>query len=81
MFDPDRMTDTPEEADGIIRLSGIQKGSDVLDLCCGEGRHDLEFARRGYNVTGVDITRPYIAEAVRLSSELGLDAEFLEQAH
>ena len=32
----------------------------MLDLACGFGRHSLEFARRGYDVTGIDITPAYI---------------------
>src|SRR5439155_2599682 len=26
----------------------------ALDVCCGEGRHAIPLARRGYDVTGVD---------------------------
>ena len=32
----------------------------MLDFACGFGRHSLEFARRGYDVTGIDITPAYI---------------------
>lgn len=32
----------------------------MLDFSCGFGRHSLEFARRGYDVTGIDITLAYI---------------------
>ena len=32
----------------------------MLDLACGFGRHSLEFAKRGYDVTGIDITPVYI---------------------
>ncbi len=28
----------------------------VVDLCCGAGRHALEMARRGWRVTGIDIS-------------------------
>jgi len=30
------------------------KSADIADLCCGDGRHALELARRGYNVMAVD---------------------------
>ena len=32
----------------------------MLDFACGFGRHSLEFAKRGYDVTGIDITPAYI---------------------
>ena len=40
-----------------LEMKGHEK---VRDLACGFGRHWLELARRGYDVTGVDITRVYI---------------------
>ena len=40
-----------------LEMKGHEK---VRDLACGFGCHWLEFARRGYDVTGADITRVYI---------------------
>ncbi len=79
MFDPDRMADTEEEADGIAVLAGLKSGSRILDLCCGEGRHDLVFAERGYSVTGVDITKPYLKRARAAADKAGLEVEYVEQ--
>ena len=79
MFDPDRMEDTPLEVDGMISLAEVREGSAVLDLCCGEGRHAFEFARRGYRVTGVDITEPYLRQAEKTRKESGLEVRFLKQ--
>lgn len=46
---------TSREVDDLIRATGIAPGKHVLDLCCGQGRHLLELAQRGFdNVTGVD---------------------------
>lgn len=79
MFDPDRMEDTGLEVTGIAELAGLKSGDAVLDLCCGEGRHSLEFARRGYKVTGVDITDPYLNQAVKSAKAEALDIRFLKQ--
>lgn len=46
----------------IVALSGVGDGC-VLDLCCGVGRHAVEFARRGFAVTGVDRSRYLLARA------------------
>ena len=37
------------------------KNGKCLDLACGNGRHSVLFARKGYNVTGLDLS-PYLIE-------------------
>jgi SAM-dependent methyltransferase len=37
----------------------------VLDLGCGTGRHSVELARRGYEVTGVDLSEAMLERARR----------------
>lgn len=78
MFNPRRMAATPDEVDGLARMLELQRGSTVLDLCCGFGRHSLEFARRGMRVTGVDRTAPYLAQARATAAEESLDVEFVQ---
>ena len=46
--------------DFLIEKLEMKEHEKVRDLACGFGRHWLELARRGYDVTGVDITRVYI---------------------
>jgi len=77
LFNQKRLGDTAEEVDHIIKLSGIRKGAKVLDLCCGIGRHSLELARRGFNVTGVDLTEEYLAKARRKAKAEGLNIQFI----
>jgi SAM-dependent methyltransferase len=79
MFAPDRIAAAGEQVDSIIKLSGIKPGARVLDLCCGVGRHSLEFARRGYRVTGVDRTASYLAEARKQARKEGLSIEFVQR--
>jgi len=45
---------------GALRAS---PGAKLLDAPCGNGRHALEFANRGYSVTGVDLSKESIEEA------------------
>ncbi len=68
-----------EDVNSIISLLKLRPGSKVLDLCCGVGRHALEFARRGYVVTGVDATATYIREARRKAKHEGLEISFFKQ--
>lgn len=68
MFDEDRWAEVGAVAEDIERLASPPPGGAVLDACCGPGRHSLELARRGYRVTGIDITESYL-EAARESAE------------
>lgn len=77
MFDEATWAEVPEVVDGISRLVSLPGGSRVLDLCCGVGRHSLEFARRGHKVTGVDLTRTYLDAARESSAAENLDIEFV----
>jgi len=79
MFTPQRIADAAEEVTKIIKLLNIQPGSSILDLCCGIGRHSLELARRGYQVTGVDRTKGYLDKARKQSKEEGLNIEFVQE--
>jgi SAM-dependent methyltransferase len=63
MFDEDRWAEVPAVVDAIEALTRPPRGAKVLDACCGPGRHSLELASRGYLVTGIDITEPYLAAA------------------
>ena len=47
-------------------------GSPVVDLACGPGRHSRELARRGFAVTGVDLSPPFLAMARAASAAAGV---------
>ena len=53
---------TLAEIDFIINDGKLDRGDTVLDIMCGYGRHSLELARRGINVTAVDNLCDYINE-------------------
>jgi len=52
-----------EQVDKVIRLTGFHGGA-VLDLCCGPGRFSVLLAKKGYRVTGVDLS-PFLLEKAR----------------
>ena len=54
---------TKREADFLVDALQCEAGSHLLDLPCGNGRLSFELARRGYRVTGVDISEEFIEEA------------------
>jgi len=60
---PAAMAKAPSEAAFVLRQLKLKKGAALLDLCCGPGRHAVEFAARGLAVTGFDYSREYLTEA------------------
>jgi SAM-dependent methyltransferase len=77
MFGKGRWEATPGEVDQVAHRLGVEPGDTILDLCCGPGRHALELARRGYAVTGVDITAAYLEQARSQAEEEGLAVEWV----
>ena len=49
----------------------------ILDFACGYGRHALSLARRGFQITGVDITKEFIDDAIKNTNLKGLNAQFI----
>ncbi|MFW9787697.1 MAG: class I SAM-dependent methyltransferase [Candidatus Thorarchaeota archaeon] len=78
MFTEARIAYTTNEVDMIKSLCRIEPDAVVLDLCCGIGRHSLEFARRGYRVVGVDRTVLYLEKARKNAEEENLNIEFVQ---
>ena len=71
--------DTNRQVDFLIKQLHLKETKKILDLACGFGRHSLEFARRGYDVTGIDITPAYIDYANEQAKKENLNAKFICQ--
>lgn len=72
-------TNTVTEVDLLINAAGLEPNDRILDLCCGQGRHSLELARRGFRfVTGVDRSRYLIRLARKRARQSGLEVTFQE---
>ena len=67
------------ECDFIEKESGFDKNLSILDIGCGTGRHAIEFSRRGYNVTGIDLSERQINIAKEKAGKENLDIRFLRQ--
>ncbi|MGW2510049.1 class I SAM-dependent methyltransferase [Streptomyces scopuliridis] len=76
MFSPGRA----EQAAGIVASSPLldfPPGSRVLDLCCGPGLFLVPLARRGYGVTGVDLSPSMLERARAACAEAGADVRLV----
>lgn len=60
-----------------LKELGDVKGKTMLHLQCHFGMDSLDWARRGADVTGVDLSDVAIIEAKRLSDELKMNATFI----
>jgi SAM-dependent methyltransferase len=78
MFDEARFEAATDQVEKILSLTEFG-GRNVLDLCCGPGRHAILLAKRGFNVTGVDRTRFLLEKAKARAEQEGVQVEWVEQ--
>ena len=78
VFNEERFDQAVTEVDQLLVLSGFEVGT-VLDLACGPGRHAIEFAKRGCQVTGVDRSPFLLSKAVGRAKTAKVDVEWVEQ--
>lgn len=71
------VTNTVAEVDFVLEEAGIAPGSRVLDVGCGTGRHAVELAKRGYRVTGVDLSPGMLAEARKAAEAADVEMELV----
>ena len=69
---------TARQVDFIEHVLGLTPGDSILDLCCGNGRHAIELARRGYRVTGLDLDGILLREAEDQAEEAGVEVEWIQ---
>ena len=70
---------TRADIDRVLDAAQLKSTDKILDLCCGQGRHSLELARRGFdNVTGHDRSRYLIRLARQRARKEGLNVRFRE---
>lgn len=60
---PEASAAAADEVKFLWKVLRLKKGSRVLDIPCGTGRHAVKLAHRGASVFGVDITAAYLKQA------------------
>lgn len=69
---------TKAEIDFFLSIFALPAGSTVLDVGCGTGRHAVELAKRGYRVTGIDLSEGMLNVARAKAAVEGVDVEFVQ---
>lgn len=70
---------TRNEIPFLIRELGLTPGMSILDIGCGTGRHAVELARRGFKVTGVDISAGMLAQARAKAAAAGVVVTWVQE--
>jgi 2-polyprenyl-3-methyl-5-hydroxy-6-metoxy-1,4-benzoquinol methylase len=64
------------ECNFIEKEIKYKKNTKILDIGCGTGRHSIELAKRGYQVTGVDLSAAQLKRAKKLADKSNLKIDF-----
>jgi len=67
---------TVGECDFIEVEVGRDKSIKIIDIGCGTGRHAIELTKRGYTVTGVDLSESQLARAREKAKAAGVTIDF-----
>ncbi len=65
------------QVDRVLALLDLRPPARVLDVCSGYGRHSVELTRRGFSVTGVDISPVQVVSAVKHATSAGVTPAFV----
>ncbi len=65
------------ECDFIENEIDFNKTLKIIDIGCGTGRHSIELAKRGYSITGIDLSESMLQRARKKAKQNGMQIDFL----
>jgi SAM-dependent methyltransferase len=68
---------TVNEVNFLLEELDLRPGGSILDVGCGTGRHSIELAKRGYAVTGLDLSSGMLARAAEGAKAAGVRVEWV----
>ncbi len=69
---------TIPEVDFLLEELLLPPGGSILDVGCGTGRHAVELAKRGYRVTGLDLSTEMLSRAAEAARHAGVSVEWIQ---
>lgn len=66
------------ECDFLEAEFGFDKSLKILDVGCGTGRHAIDLTKRGYKITGIDLSESQLERAREKAVAAGVKIEFLK---
>lgn len=70
--------DTLREVGFLEDALALRAGDSILDLGCGTGRHSIELARRGYAMTGLDLSEAMLDQARKAADQAGVSVRWVK---
>lgn len=67
---------TTGECDFLEKEIAYNRQMRILDIGCGTGRHSIEMAKRGYNLTGIDLSESQLARATEKAISQNVNVDF-----
>jgi len=61
----------------IVNNLSIKSDSKILDMACGSGRHAIIFAKKGFDVTAVDLSKRLLSEAKENAEQNHVKIDFV----
>ncbi len=68
---------TLQEIDFLLEELKLAPNCSILDVGCGTGRHAIELAKRGFAVTGLDLSSGMLARAASAARSAGVEVEWI----
>lgn len=72
VYDHRDETKAASELNTIMEKIPLTPGAKAIDLCCGNGRHARWLARKGVDVTGIDLSPALLKKAIELTNGLAV---------
>jgi len=69
--------DSVREVEFALEELNVVPGSRILDVGCGTGRHAVELAKRGYKVTGLDISSGMLTQAKKAARKAKVQVRWI----
>ncbi len=67
---------TLQETDFLEQELNFDRNKRILDIGCGTGRHAIELAKRGYTVTGIDLSESQLNHAKQKAEAEQVSVDF-----
>ncbi len=69
---------TAAEVEFLASELALPIGSSILDVGCGTGRHTVGLAKKGYRMTGVDLSSGMLAKANQAANDAGVEVVLVQ---
>jgi SAM-dependent methyltransferase len=70
---------TEQDVADIQDILQLPPQSQILDLCCGQGRHAILLGKAGYQVTGLDLSQHLLEQAIKEANKQDVEITWIQR--